>query len=402
MTKLFFALYTCFIFSFHAKAAEFTGIGDLPGGLKFSEVNSIAGNGLVVVGHSKSFRTAENLPPPGCVGSSCTGDVFSEAVRWDKISGLQKIGTLYDPNKHAECSYYHSSANDVSDDGSVIVGGSWSPKSLQGVFIGAEGFYWSSKTGIQGIGVTGNVGVKAESTAHGVSPDGRVLLGSFQDEFGWQGYLFSRDKEKFFHTGSLSRFRIGIVRSMSADRRLFVGSDGTNSLYPTSSGGNFSLDGVEDFTNLFKNSEKSYAVKINRAGTVILGNSYDPLRPYLLTLKTSAYGLPTGMKSVLYPVPGFTIAIAYSMSEDGKTVGGMSCKTDETTRKTVCEATVWFHGKSTGVTVSSALSSKNVSGSWITWNSIENLKGISADGLSWAGNGVNSKGEPEGFWIDFH
>jgi probable HAF family extracellular repeat protein len=119
------------------------GLGDLPGGLVYSEAYGVSGNGSV----------------GGGVSSTAPG---AEAFRWTSAGGMLGAGSLF------------GSANGVSADGSVIVGAGGSLS-----HIGSEAVRWTSAGGMVGLGVLPG---GSESVALGVSTDGSVVVGYGRSE----------------------------------------------------------------------------------------------------------------------------------------------------------------------------------------------------------------------------
>jgi uncharacterized membrane protein len=118
-------------------------MGDLPGGIFYSNAFDITPDGSVIVGKGNSFGGWE-------------------AFRWTAETG--PVGLGYLPGGGL-----FSSAAGVSADGSVIVGASRSP-------LGQEAFRWTADLGMQPLGfLPGGQGV---SGAAAVSADGRVIVGS--------------------------------------------------------------------------------------------------------------------------------------------------------------------------------------------------------------------------------
>jgi uncharacterized membrane protein len=105
--------------------ASLTALGDLPGGAFSSTARGVSGDGSVVVGQS----------------SSAFGD---EGFRWTRAGGMVGLGV--------------GPAEDVSADGSVVVG--WS-------------YRWTSSGGAVFVGLPNYT----HSRAHGVSADGSVVVG---------------------------------------------------------------------------------------------------------------------------------------------------------------------------------------------------------------------------------
>ena len=126
-------------------------VGDLPGGHVNGSAAGVSPDGSVIVGSSSS---------------EASGETFHEAFRWRQADGMQPLGLLGRQLSHAE---------DVSADGSVIVGHS-----------GGGGdhyaFIWTPADGMRDLstyladaGV--NVGTWRFDLAQGVSDDGLTIVG---------------------------------------------------------------------------------------------------------------------------------------------------------------------------------------------------------------------------------
>ncbi len=175
-----------------------------------SRANNVSADGTVIVGWqdaSDGFRQgaiwvdgvqtllvdASSIPvgeaqaatPDGSVvvgGSTATSDAY----RWIGGSAVESIGGLAGFN-------WRSSATDVSDDGSVIVG--WS-----GFGGDRAAFIWIEGAGLQRLddylaaeGITGAEGWTL-ATATGVSADGRVIVGwGFDPSFAIRGFRVDLD-----------------------------------------------------------------------------------------------------------------------------------------------------------------------------------------------------------------
>ena len=134
-------------------AGAFTGqsLGDLPGGRVESVATAISGDASFIVG------TAHGRRGP-------------EAFRWSRNTGLQGLGVL--PGDARE-----SGAEDVSEDGSRVVG--WATGER-----GRSAFLWTREHGLRTVeaalasgGTTLPEGWQLEH-AHGISRDGRTIVGS--------------------------------------------------------------------------------------------------------------------------------------------------------------------------------------------------------------------------------
>jgi probable HAF family extracellular repeat protein len=136
-------------------AGGMVGLGSgFVGGVLSSNARGVSGDGSVVVGGG-------GFPRP------VYGGVRGEAFRWTSGGGMVALGIL--PGG------YESIAEDVSDNGSVVVG--WNNTSATS--IASEAFRWTSAGGMVGLG-----GLHAgdHSEALGVSADGSVVVGLSRDD----------------------------------------------------------------------------------------------------------------------------------------------------------------------------------------------------------------------------
>lgn len=142
-------------------AAEFAGLGDLPGGTFHSRAFAVADDGSVVVeGISvagtfdlNSFRWTDDagmldvgfgrgagwLPAQAVSadGSVVVGGDDSGSVLWTEAGGRQTLGTLGGRSG--------GSSMGVSADGSVVAGWAWN-------LLDHEAFLWTEESGMDGLG----------------------------------------------------------------------------------------------------------------------------------------------------------------------------------------------------------------------------------------------------------
>ncbi len=177
-----------------AQAAQFIGLGVLPGGIFESRGLGVSADGAVVVGESSNLsnarealrwteaggmvglgipatavsRVASGASANGSVvvGSSGSG-LLAEAFRWTEATGIVGLGYLSE-------NFPRSFASGVSANGSAVVGDSQIGSAI-GFFIPTEAFRWTETTGMTGLGFLPTHG---SSVASAVSADGTVVAGS--------------------------------------------------------------------------------------------------------------------------------------------------------------------------------------------------------------------------------
>ena len=128
-------------------AGGMEGLGFLPGGSVSSTANAVSGDGMVVVGSSRSADSGWD----------------GEAFRWTADGGMVALGDFPGGD-------FQSEANAVSADGSVIVGYGISADGNS-----REAFRWTADGGMVGLGDF--PGGYFFSEAFGVSADGSVVVG---------------------------------------------------------------------------------------------------------------------------------------------------------------------------------------------------------------------------------
>lgn len=101
-------------------------------------------------------------------GNYAVGQGDSQAVRWSSSAGILNLGFLPGGS--------FSAAQDISSDGSVVVGVSnYVPESP---FTPLEAFRWTQSDGMVGLGFLGALpGGEQESFAEAISSDGTVAVG---------------------------------------------------------------------------------------------------------------------------------------------------------------------------------------------------------------------------------
>jgi probable HAF family extracellular repeat protein len=141
--------------SLHASAgppgaqASFQGLGDLPSGSFLSIARGISADGAVVTGFG-TYEFQEGIT------------WYSQAFRWTETEGMVGLGSVFGYPTWSQ-------AYAVSADGLVVVGRSVSELSDE------EAFRWTSSSGMVGLGDL--PGSYPASEALGVSEDGSVIVG---------------------------------------------------------------------------------------------------------------------------------------------------------------------------------------------------------------------------------
>jgi len=327
-------------------AVTFQGLGDLYGGDFHSHALSISADGSTVVGYS----------------NSTTGD---EAFRWTSTDGMQGLGNLASSNPD----WTMSSAFDVSSDGSVIVGWSHKDNALRG-----EAFRWTEESGMVGLGVLPSTGFK--SFAKGVSADGSVIAGGGSSGSGNSAWIWKQE------TGLVGLGNETMTAySISADGTTMVGdmSSPHEAYQWTEPTGSMRMGFLSGFP-------ESLPYDISSDGSVIVGMGYtssiSPSEAFRWTEETGIVGL--GFAA------GGSSSRALATSSDGSIIVGYAGTTVEPT-----EALMWDQDNGMQSLQSLLV---NDYGLELTGWTLLSASGISANGLTIVGYGINPDGYEEA-WV---
>ncbi|NUQ46295.1 MAG: PEP-CTERM sorting domain-containing protein [Phycisphaerae bacterium] len=224
-------------------ATGMVGLGDLPGGVFYSEAYAAPNSGATVVGvGSRSFSSDTEAfrwtQPGGMVGlgdlpggathsaafdASADGSVvvgyatyqYVQAAKWTAATGWIALGLL--PNHDAG-----SHARAVSSDGQTIVG--WSAGAEE-----TQAFRWTTSSGMVGLGdLPGGV---TTSLAFDVSDDGNVVVGWGVSAVGAEAFIWDplngirsvRDVLSVDYGLDLSGWTLSQAYGISGDGRVITG-----------------------------------------------------------------------------------------------------------------------------------------------------------------------------------
>ena len=343
-----------------AVTASFQGLGDLPGGYTETIARDVSADGSAVVGTSWSSS--------GC-----------EAFRWTQETGIVGLGSLPD---HGSTEAYG-----VSYDGSVIVGSIRNSEGRE------KAFRWTRGSGM--------VRLKDEdylySRAYCVSGDGSVVGGEtliYWSVFSTEACRWTNDEAPiglgyFNWCDSWSGlYFYSEVRDMSNDGSILVGESTYN--YP---GCNCCItaafiwtaeDGMVNLGDLLGGSFKG-AHGVSGDGSFVVGVSDNLQRNGEAFLWSSESGA-IGLASLLGEEGG---SVAYDVSIDGSIVVGKSASASGG------EAFIW-DAENGMRSLRDVL--VNDCGLDLTDWILRDAMGISDDGLTIFGNGINPNGDKEG-WI---
>jgi probable HAF family extracellular repeat protein len=342
--KTEFISFCCILSATFASAQiTFRPLGDLPGGQVRSQAMAISGNGLVVVGSSSSEFSQQR----------------DEAFRGTAEAGLEGLGALAHPFPPP-----YSIAFDVSHDGSVVVGRSG--------LVPFEAFRWSAREGLVGLGGLPGDPPAAQSIAWSTSADGAVVVGqsgTFSKAFRWTAAegmvrLSGSPPGDFYYSSATD---------ISADGNVIVGEIETISRQA------FRWTAETGIVQL----GFGRATAVSADGSVIVGSSTRAFRWTAESGMVSLGDLPGGRES----------SVAHDVSADGSIVVGQGETAFDGSRSTT-EAFIWS-AQGGMVNLRSFLVSQGLDLAGWTLTSAE---GVSADGRTIVGTGVNPAGNPEG-WV---
>jgi len=330
-----------------AMTVTFQGLGDLPGGDLYSQATGISDDGSTVVGYSESA-----LAP-------------AEAFRWTQGPGMQPLGFLVDGS-------FDSRSTAVSADGSVVVGSSRSAS-------GQEAFRWTEASNMQGLGdLSGGI---FNSIAWAVSADGTIVAGEGSTASGQEAFQWTQPGP-MQGLGFLTDGSISVATGISADGSVIAG-------YGDSADGfrAFRLSGsVKDPLTPGFGMDYSVAWAVSADGSTIVGYSGEQ------SPQMQEAFLWIGLTpNPLGDLPGgSTTSQALDVSGNGAIVVGFA------TSGSGQEAFIWDSANNMR-SLKDVLEGQyglNLAG----WTLIE-ATGISADGLTIVGNGINPTGNTEAWMV---
>lgn len=342
-----------FIFTGSLNGAELIGLGDLPGGDFISYGYAVSADGLVVVGVSHS---APNTP---------------QAFRWTQTEGMVGLVGLDGQSVSTE-------AFTANGDGSVIGGGSPSTDGRRGVL-------WSGSMTPMSVGEL--AGGLQQSEVQGLSDSGAVAVGYSSSSIGPEAFRWT-ESDGIQGLGTLGGLNDqSVAYGVSSSGSTIVGEasspNGVEAFRWTESGGMVGLGFLPGGTE----SSRAYAASAD--GAVIVGQSKSALgfgnyeEAFIWTQATGMVGLGD--------LPGGPFqSVAYGVSADGSVVVGTSLGG----APNVPKAFVWT--KSAGMrSLESILVEQGVDiGGW----SLDVARGVSEDGMTIVGYGINPTGDVEG-WL---
>lgn len=173
--------------------------------------NAVSGDGSVVVGHGQTTDTESPF----------------EAFYWIAESGVVPMGNLSNgPIPEAQFKPSYSSARAINRDGSVIVGMSWPGLRPNGSAASEAFRYETAANAMAGIGDLQSP--VFQSTAEGISKDGRVIVGQARTPEGAQVAFRWTDSSGMVSLGDLQGSEtVATARAANQDGSIIVGTGRT-------------------------------------------------------------------------------------------------------------------------------------------------------------------------------
>ncbi|UCC30777.1 MAG: hypothetical protein JSU86_00585 [Phycisphaerales bacterium] len=339
----------------------FEGLGDLPGGFCESEAWGISEDGITVAGWSWSGD-----PDLG------DGPLGFEAMRWDRDTGIQGLGGL--PGRP------DSRALDVAASGTVVVGWArWANNTSE-----SRAFRWTDVEGMTDLGVfSSDVGF---SIAAAVSSDGNTVVGWAREGTSgvWQAFRW-RHSTGMQHLTGMPSSPASVASDISADSNVIVGRVGNEPYRWTEDLGPEFLGVIDDVF-----AETREGVFVSGDGSTIVGSAVEAgtIEPRIGFRWTRAEGF------VLLPLPSFARGVhPQAVSYDGSVVVGYTVDDNE---YYWVRPFIWDNA--TGIrNLKDVLIQEYGLCEVAAW-SLGYGRGVSADGRSIVGAGVNPDGNGEA-WL---
>lgn len=331
----------------HAAGPFFTGLGTLPDGRLARDAFDVSADGTVVVG-----RTATT----------------QEAFRWTLQDSTTGAGTFQALGFMSGSS--ETEAFGVSADGSTVVG--------QGAGSGShrEAFRWTQDTGMVGLGDF--PGGNFRSVGFDLSDDGSVVVGHGAVSGGRRAFRWTLSNAATGQ-GSMAVINSGNseAHGVSADGSVVVGrSFDSNQAFRWTAG-----SGAPVHLGTVSGEATSRATSVSADGSVVVGQSGQAFR----------WTSETGMESLGDLGGAFSESFSQDIAADGSLiVGGGSTTTG--TRAFIWDAANGMQNLQDVLTTDFGL------GDSLTGWTLEQAYGISGDGKTLVGTGINPDGVTEA-WI---
>jgi probable HAF family extracellular repeat protein len=324
----------------------FTPLGDLSGDSFYSIGAGVSADGSVICGASES-------------------DIGLEPYRWTEAEGMQGLGMLY---KGGNANF----ANDVSADGTIIIGTSGIAHSP------LEAFRWTKADGLQGLGDL--PGANVASHANALSADGLVVVGRATDDVVGQRPAYWSAADGWQPIG----VKPGDAFGVNADASVIVGAAINDDFF--SEAFRWTPDtGFEFMGDLDGGITLSTASDVSADGEVIVGWGNDDQ-----TTKAFRWTADEGFEKIGQSLPGEQLSQAMGVSADGNTIVG-NANTDD-------GIGVFFWNPQDGARLLKEYLVDQGVAALENWTFLE-AKAVSDDGLTIVGSGFNPDGDVEAYRV---
>jgi probable HAF family extracellular repeat protein len=334
-----------------AGTATFQGLGDLPGGLVDSRVGAVSADGAVVAARS--------------VSASGT-----EAVIWTAGNGLVAIGDLDGGSVFA-------SSTALSADATVIVGLSTSAA-------GFEAFRWTAGDGMVGLGdlPDGNF----DSLAQGTSADGSIVVGRGTAASGPHAFRWTA-AEGMIGLAPLPGGQFSGASAITPDGSLIVGwsatASGQEAVYWSAA------EDVVSLGDLFGSDGFAAAHAVSSDGSFIVGGGSSASGDLSEAFRWSAAEGMVGLGNLIATAGESIGSVARAVSGDGSIVVGQAAANEGS------QAFIWDSARGMRSLKHVLVNDFGLDlADWV----LLSAEGLSADGLTVVGNGLNPDGRREA-WI---
>ncbi len=302
-------------------------------------------------------------------------DGYLEAWRWTPRTGIEGLGDLpgWDGGSDAA---FESSAHGVSGDGRVVVGTGRSDN-------GDEAFRWTPREGLVALGAL--PGPQITSRGMGVDRDGRVIVGSSSSVLGWLAFRWTpRGGMEALGTLGGPIFE-SHAAAVSADGDVVVGmsnsTTGWEAFRWTPEGG---MEGLGQLGA----STWTEAAAVSADGDTVVGYA----RTGTL-FEAFRWQRGTGMIGLGDLPGGNTISMAYGVSGDGSIVVGAS---ETSNPYGMGDAFIW--DETNGMRLLQQVLTEEYGLDLSGWK-LTQAYAISPDGRSIVGHGTNPEGENEAWLV---
>jgi probable HAF family extracellular repeat protein len=304
-------------------------------------------------------------------GTVVVGQSFSsdgpEAFRWTAGGGMVGLGVLSNAN-------FESGANAVSGDGAVVVGSS---KNTLG---DSEAFRWTSGGGMVGLNAPPG-DVLFNTTANGASADGSVVVGG--------GQPAPLQDSAYRWTAATGMVTIGLdsaATDVSADGAVVVGNRNVSSAAEAFRWvvGDASPTGL----GFLPGGSFSQGFGVSDDGATVVGTSTSTAAGG--SLEAFLWTMGGGMIGLGDLAGGGFLSIALDVSGDGNVVVGAGFSA------VGLEAFVWRQGQGM-LSIRDALINGGIN---MTGWTLQQATGVSGDGRFITGFGINPSGDAEGWWVE--